>query len=38
MRETLRQFGATGAALFLYSPFGPDIPRELEAFAEVAGL
>jgi 5,10-methylenetetrahydromethanopterin reductase len=38
MRETLRQFEATGASLFLYSPFGPDIPRELEAFAEVAGL
>jgi 5,10-methylenetetrahydromethanopterin reductase len=36
--EALRQFEATGAALFLYSPFGPDIPRELESFAEVAGL
>ena len=34
--EALDRFRATGAALFLYSPFGPDIPRELEAFAAVA--
>jgi 5,10-methylenetetrahydromethanopterin reductase len=38
MRESLGQFEAIGASLFLYAPFGPDIPRELEAFADVAGL
>jgi 5,10-methylenetetrahydromethanopterin reductase len=38
MRETLKGFEATGAAMFVYSPFGPDIPRELETFAEVANL
>ena len=38
MRETLKRFESTGAARFVYSPFGPDIPRELEAFAEVADL
>ena len=38
MRETLKRFESLGASLFVYSPFGPDIPRELEAFAEVANL
>ena len=38
MRDALKRFESTGAAKFIYSPFGPDIPRELEAFAEVAGL
>ena len=38
MRDTLKGFESTGAALFVYSPFGPDIPRELEAFAKVAGI
>jgi 5,10-methylenetetrahydromethanopterin reductase len=36
--ESLEGFAARGAALFLYSPFGPDVPRELEAFAGAAGL
>ena len=38
VRASLDKFRATGASMFLYSPFGPDIPHELETFASAAGL
>ena len=38
VRASLDAFRATGASMFLYSPFGPDIPHELETFASAAGL
>ena len=34
-RERLAQFAADGATEIAYQPAGSDIPRELEAFAEV---
>ncbi len=36
-REKLAQLEEGGATEVVYQPAGPDIPRELEAFAEVAG-
>ncbi|MDT3446721.1 MULTISPECIES: LLM class flavin-dependent oxidoreductase [unclassified Pseudofrankia] len=38
MRETLKHFEATGATTLIYGPFGSNVTRELEAFADVAGL
>jgi 5,10-methylenetetrahydromethanopterin reductase len=34
--EKLAEFGAAGATDVAYQPAGPDIARELEAFAEAA--
>jgi 5,10-methylenetetrahydromethanopterin reductase len=34
----LAQLRDAGATAVLYQPAGPDIPRELEAFAEAAAL
>ena len=36
LRERLKQLEAAGLTEILYQPCGPDIPRELEAFAEAA--
>jgi 5,10-methylenetetrahydromethanopterin reductase len=36
LRERLKQLEAAGLTEILYQPCGPDIPRELEAFAEMA--
>lgn len=38
VRDRLGQLEADGISGVLYGPQGPDIPRELEAFARVAGL
>jgi 5,10-methylenetetrahydromethanopterin reductase len=38
LRERLDQLEAAGATEILYGPMGPDIPRELRAFATMAGL
>ena len=38
LRERLDQLEAAGATEILYGPMGPDIPRELRAFAAMAGL
>jgi 5,10-methylenetetrahydromethanopterin reductase len=38
MRRTLDAIEAQGVKGILYGPIGPDIPRELAAFAEVAGV
>jgi 5,10-methylenetetrahydromethanopterin reductase len=38
LRERLDQLGASGGTEILYAPMGPDIPRELRAFAAMAGL
>jgi 5,10-methylenetetrahydromethanopterin reductase len=37
-RARLERLGAAGVTEVVYQPAGPDIPRELRAFAEVAGL
>lgn len=37
-RARLRQLEANGVTEVAYQPAGPDIPRELRAFAQVAGL
>lgn len=34
IRATIDQWKASGATRFAYTPVGPDIPRELEAFAK----
>jgi len=38
VRAGLDAFEKSGAARFCYTPVGPDIPRELEAFAKAFGL
>jgi 5,10-methylenetetrahydromethanopterin reductase len=38
LRERLDALDASGATEILYAPMGPDIPRELRAFAAMAGL
>jgi len=38
LRERLDQLEAAGATEILYGPMGTDIPRELRAFAAMAGL
>jgi 5,10-methylenetetrahydromethanopterin reductase len=38
LSERLALLEASGASEILYAPMGPDVPRELEAFAEVGGL
>jgi 5,10-methylenetetrahydromethanopterin reductase len=38
LRERLDQLEAAGATEILYGPMGPDIPRELRAFAAMAGI
>ncbi len=38
LRERLDQLEASGGTEILYAPMGPDIPRELRAFAAMAGL
>ena len=37
LRGRLDELEAAGATEILYAPMGPDIPRELRAFAEMAG-
>jgi 5,10-methylenetetrahydromethanopterin reductase len=37
IRARLEALEAAGATEILYAPMGPDVPRELEAFAEAAG-
>ena len=37
VKQKLDAFSEAGATAVLYQPAGPDIPRELAAFAEVAG-
>lgn len=38
MRQKIAEAGASGSTELIYAPSGPDLPRELEAFAEAAGL
>jgi 5,10-methylenetetrahydromethanopterin reductase len=38
LRERLDLLEAAGATEILYAPMGPDVPRELRAFAAMAGL
>ncbi|HYV59946.1 MAG TPA: LLM class flavin-dependent oxidoreductase [Acidimicrobiia bacterium] len=38
LRKRIDQLEAAGATEILYGPMGPDIPRELRAFAAMAGL
>jgi 5,10-methylenetetrahydromethanopterin reductase len=38
LRARLRDVAAAGATEVLYAPMGPDVPRELRAFARTAGL
>lgn len=38
IRNRLAQLGQSGATSVVYQPAGPDIPRELHAFAAAAGL
>jgi 5,10-methylenetetrahydromethanopterin reductase len=38
LRGRLDELEAAGATEILYAPMGPDIPRELAAFAAMAGL
>ena len=38
LREKWAQLESAGATELLYSPAGPDIPRELAAMARVAGV
>jgi hypothetical protein len=38
LRERLTATEAAGASEILYAPMGPDVPRELRAFAAVGGL
>ena len=38
LRERLASLEASGVTEILYAPMGPDVPRELRAFAEVGGL
>jgi 5,10-methylenetetrahydromethanopterin reductase len=38
LRERLALVAAAGITEILYAPMGPDVPRELRAFAEVGGL
>ena len=38
LRERLDALEASGVTEILYAPMGPDVPRELTAFAEMAGL
>jgi 5,10-methylenetetrahydromethanopterin reductase len=38
LQDRLDALEAAGATEILYAPMGPDVPRELEAFAEVGGL
>jgi 5,10-methylenetetrahydromethanopterin reductase len=38
LRERLDALEASGGTEILYAPMGPDIPRELRAFAAMAGL
>jgi 5,10-methylenetetrahydromethanopterin reductase len=37
-RKRLRAAESNGVSEWVYQPAGPDIPRELAAFAEMAGL
>jgi 5,10-methylenetetrahydromethanopterin reductase len=38
LRGRLDELEAAGATEILYAPMGPDVPRELQAFAAMAGL
>ena len=38
LRERMGELAARGATEIAYQPAGPDIPRELTAFARMAGL
>jgi 5,10-methylenetetrahydromethanopterin reductase len=38
LRTRLDAVEAAGVTEILYAPMGPDVPRELHAFAEVGGL
>jgi 5,10-methylenetetrahydromethanopterin reductase len=38
LRDRLASLEAAGVTEILYAPMGPDVPRELRAFAEVGGL
>jgi 5,10-methylenetetrahydromethanopterin reductase len=38
LRERLDLLEATGVTEVLYAPMGPDVPRELRTFAEMAGI
>jgi 5,10-methylenetetrahydromethanopterin reductase len=38
LRERLAMVESAGVSEILYAPMGPDVPRELRAFAEVGGL
>jgi 5,10-methylenetetrahydromethanopterin reductase len=38
VRRELQDIEAQGVQGILYGPMGPDVPRELAAFAEVAGV
>jgi 5,10-methylenetetrahydromethanopterin reductase len=38
LRDRLDQLEASGGTEILYAPMGPDIPRELRAFAAMAGI
>ncbi len=37
LRERMRELGARGVTEIAYQPAGPDIPRELTAFAQMSG-
>jgi len=38
LRGRLEELEAAGATEILYAPMGPDVPRELRAFAAMAGV
>jgi 5,10-methylenetetrahydromethanopterin reductase len=38
LRERLDALEASGGTEILYAPVGPDVPRELRAFAAMAGV
>lgn len=38
IHDRLEQSAASGATEIMYAPMGPDVPRELEAFARAAGI
>jgi 5,10-methylenetetrahydromethanopterin reductase len=38
LRERLDALEGSGVTEILYAPMGPDVPRELAAFADMAGL
>ena len=38
LRERLHQLASRGVTEIAYQPAGPDVPRELMAFARMAGI